>query len=113
MLNALMYVGAGWLVGVATVLLYIRGRLTERWYVTGRSDEEDNGYHVLLKKGDQEIVCFRVKFNRPSSPNPDTSFADQVAQARAEAYERAAALNGHEHLIREDNRKHGTPGGLI
>lgn len=103
----------GWLLGVTTVAFYIRGRMMERWYVTGRVDEESNGYEVLLRKGPKTMIVFRVQFERPSSPNPDSSFTDQLAQATAEAESKAASLNAAERRNRECARKSGTPGGIV
>jgi hypothetical protein len=78
---------------------YIRGKSIQKWRVANRTT--DNGYEVLLVKGEQWIVCFRVQFDRPSSPNPDHTFSDQLAQARAEAKERADSMNGHERRVRD------------
>jgi hypothetical protein len=78
---------------------YVRGRTIEKWRVADRTT--DNGYEVLLVKGKQWIVCFRVQFDRPSSPNPDNTFSDQLAQARSEAQDRAHSMNGHERRVRE------------
>lgn len=100
----------GWLGGVITLLLYIRGRLLERWWIGGQNVKE--GYEVLLRKGKQTRVIYRVLFDRHSSPNPDSSFQDQLAQARADAQEHADALNAHEHIVRDKNRRAGLPGGL-
>lgn len=110
MLTVLGLFSAGFIVGIGGTLCYIRGKLMERWYVTHEIVE--NGYNIILKKDSQEIVCFRVLFDRPSSPNPDTTFVDQLIQARAEAMQRADSLNGHERLVRENNRRRGTPGGI-
>lgn len=110
----------GFAVGVGTTLvlikMYIRGKLIERWYLSGRRvTQEDglSGYEVLLKKGKDEMVIYRVLFDRKSSPNPDTSFADQLTQARADAAQRAEVLNIHEHRSRDINRKDGMPGGIV
>lgn len=100
----------GWAVGVVCVVLYIRGRLLERWYVSGRDAE--SGYEVVIKKGRVLRVMYRVKYDRRSSPNPDTRFADQLRQARADAIEKAESLNTHERLARDHNRRSGTPGGI-
>src|SRR4051794_25788788 len=91
----------GWFLGVVTVAMYVRGRLMEEWRVTGRVDEKGNGYEVILKKGKKIIVCFRVKFERKSSANPDTTFSDQLSQATNEAEQKAASLNANERLTRE------------
>jgi hypothetical protein len=103
----------GWFLGVGTVVLYIRGRMMERWYVTGRTDEKENGYEVVLRKGNKTMVVFRVKYDRQSTPNPDTSFSDQLTQATADAEMKAASLNAIERRNRESARRSGTPGGIV
>jgi len=111
--NAMWWLEAfviGWVFGMVCVILYIRGRLMERWYITGRHVEQ--GYEVIIKKGKESSVIFRVQYDRPSSPNPDTGFSDQLMQARNEAEQRAEALNTHERLARDANRRGGTPGGI-
>jgi hypothetical protein len=106
-------VALGWFLGVMTVVFYVRGKLMERWYVTGRPDEEMNSYEVQLRKGNKTMVVFRVLFQRGSSPNPDTSFSDQLAQATADAEAKAASLNAAERRNRDLGRKSGTPGGIV
>jgi hypothetical protein len=100
MFDLLLMAGAAAL-GALIDRAYVRGRLIRKWYVVSVPDKDGNGYEVRLQKGAQWIVCFRVQFDRPSSPNPDHTFADQLTQARVEAQERAHSMNGHERRTRE------------
>jgi hypothetical protein len=112
----LAYFGGAFTV-LVLIRLYIRGKLNEQWYVTGRKGYipgagEPEGYEVVLKKGRDEMLIFRVKFERRSSANPDTTFSDQLSQARADAAQQAEALNVNERLMRDMNRNNNLPGGI-
>jgi hypothetical protein len=115
-LDYLIGFGGGVCFTLVAIRLYIRGKLLERWYISGRvvdgEGKNDSGYEVLLKKGGESITIYRVLFDRKSSPNPDVRFEDQLTQARQDAEHRAEVLNINERRSREKNRDKGLPGGI-
>jgi hypothetical protein len=74
-----------------------------RWRMTSRVRRK--GVELCVAKGRETVCLARVRFDRVKTPNPDVSFAEQLATARARVRVRRDELNGHERRVREINRR--------